>query len=463
MRVAEPRENASFVGEARRALLSLIRRAALTPEDLIGQAGDVHRQVVAGVDHGEAARADGPIDAVAPLQHESLHRRGHRRRHRSAGPFARLISRVKDQGAGGARAEYLAPSRRGSSARGRSTPTDARTLQGPRISDPLRCRLAKTPGRHPPGRRSPACQGLLDGSRREGMASWPSKRPAGSRESGAMRTRGIGVGGRAHAGRRACSLLGVFAFLSLASCSRSAPTAASENAAAAETPDAPLHGTSAGIEWIEIVTGGARPSDPLPMIVGAHGLGGRPADFLKVFDDFNARTRIVLVQGLMPYHDGFAWWVPGNGDGLDGEATAKGIAAAADQLALALAALVHERPTIGAPVLTGFSQGGALSFAVAVRHPEAIVAAYPMSGWLPPALRSPSATASARPPILAFHGTADGRVPIAESRETVAALVAAGYRAELRQFDGMDHAMSREERGELYRRIEANLRAAEPR
>jgi phospholipase/carboxylesterase len=236
-----------------------------------------------------------------------------------------------------------------------------------------------------------------------------------------------------------------------------APSAATAPAGQpAETRDAPLAGTSAGIAWIEIVTGGARPGDTLPLIIGLHGLGGKPQTFLEVLAKFPGRARIVTMEAPTPHGRGFAWFQIVNHD-IESEDAAKNIGEAADRLATAIIALTHERPTAGLPILTGFSQGGAMTFAVAARHPEAIAAAFPLSGWLPPALVPSGAAPPSRPPIFAFHGTADERVPFADGKGAVARLLAAGYRSELRELPGMSHTVGPEERAELYQRIAASI------
>jgi phospholipase/carboxylesterase len=227
----------------------------------------------------------------------------------------------------------------------------------------------------------------------------------------------------------------------------------------AETVDDPLRGTSAGIAWIEIVTGGARPGDTLPLIIGLHGLGGKPHTFIETLVAFPGRARIVAMRGPTPHGEGFAWFQIVDHE-LDGDAAAKAIGAAAEKLAPAIAAVAHERPTSGLPIVTGFSQGGAMSFAIAARHPETIAAAFPLSGWLPPGLAPAPAPPSGRPSVFAFHGSADERVPLGEGKGAVARLIAAGYHADLRELPGMAHTVGPVERTELYRRLEAAIAAA---
>ena len=56
-------------------------------------------------------------------------------------------------------------------------------------------------------------------------------------------------------------------------------------------------------------------------------------------------------------------------------------------------------------LVTGFSQGGFLAYAIASRHPDVVAKAFPVSGSCPgPLIPKNHAKAS---PIVAFHGTAD--------------------------------------------------------
>ena len=257
------------------------------------------------------------------------------------------------------------------------------------------------------------------------------------------------------------------ALLALASvlggCQRSPDAGAGPAATATSTrhDTSADHGTAAGLEWTELVTGGAGPNDRLPMIVGMHGLGDSPARFGELYGSFPGRARVVLLRGITPWHGGFAWWVPTRDDTITSAHTADGIANAADQVAAAITEIESQKPTMGKPIVTGFSQGGALSFAVAIRHPALVSSAYPMSGWLPASLRVSNAalTASGLPPILAFHGSDDDRVPLHESEETVAGLAALGFHAELRTLPGVAHSVSSPERNELYQHLEADITA----
>jgi phospholipase/carboxylesterase len=134
------------------------------------------------------------------------------------------------------------------------------------------------------------------------------------------------------------------------------------------------------------------------------------------------------------------------------------IAQAADRVAALATSLARTKPTKGKPVITGFSQGGFLSFAVALRHPDAVAAAYPISGAVPPNLLPTEHVAKgSHPPIVALHGDADRLVPIAPARTAIRRLQELGFDAELLEYPGVGHtvtsSMSREVASRIARTI----------
>jgi phospholipase/carboxylesterase len=213
---------------------------------------------------------------------------------------------------------------------------------------------------------------------------------------------------------------------------------------------------AAGVRYLEQVTGGADAREALPMIVGLHGLGGQPERFARVVAGLGVRARLILPYGLMQAGEGFAWFDLREGDAA---AHAHRLQQAADRLAAMIEVLVKTRPTRGKVIVTGFSQGGMLSFALAALHPEVIGAAFPLSGMLVPKLWPRGAPdAAARPEVHAFHGVADDRVPIADARMTIAALRTAGFTADLREYPGVPHTITPEMRADVRTALEAAAR-----
>jgi phospholipase/carboxylesterase len=214
------------------------------------------------------------------------------------------------------------------------------------------------------------------------------------------------------------------------------------------------------VVWVDRVTpaGGESDAQPLPLVVAIHGLGDAPDRFCRLFDDFRARAHVACPRAFAKHgQSGWSWFPPGK----KGAEQAADIAAAADRLAAAVATHAASKPTTGKPIVVGFSQGGALSFALAVRHASAVRLAVPVGGWLPSDLRPGAGAAVA--PIVALHGEADQRVPIDPTREAIGALVAAGAGVELKTFPGVGHSIPPEVRSALFAAILEALDAPRPR
>jgi phospholipase/carboxylesterase len=221
--------------------------------------------------------------------------------------------------------------------------------------------------------------------------------------------------------------------------------------------------TEEELHYVERTTGGASADERLPMIVALHGLGDRPENFARNFDDFRARARLIVPRGLDPYHDGFSWF-PISPPRIDLDRVASGTERASRRLASSIASLARQKPTAGRPIVTGVSQGGMLSFALAVLHPEVQGEAYPVAGLLAP-LHWPSSWAPGKfaPKLRSFHGEVDPLVPLAVDRQSVDRLASLGIDATLRTYPGVDHTVTAEMWRDLLKALEEAVKRAETR
>lgn len=213
----------------------------------------------------------------------------------------------------------------------------------------------------------------------------------------------------------------------------------------------------APLEFVERVTGGASGDATLPLVIAVHGLGDRPERFVRLFERLPFPVRVVAPRGPAKHGRGYSWFpvrrLPP--DPNDAEMVA-GIRASAERLAALARWLAKHRPTRGKPVVTGFSQGGMLSFALAVHHPDAIAAALPVSGALPPALLPEGPVTR---PIHALHGTADRVVPFRHGEATARAIAAVTKEeSRLQRFPGVGHTVSPEMRAALYAALKRHTR-----
>ena len=213
------------------------------------------------------------------------------------------------------------------------------------------------------------------------------------------------------------------------------------------------------LDYIEVVTADAEADAPLPMIVAVHGLGDRPESFQLLFARLDVAARVILPRGPVGYgEDGYSWFPMRRGSG-DDDGFVRGVRQSAGRVASLVATLVAKRPTVGKPVVTGFSQGGIMSFALATLHPETVAAAVPVAGFLPQELwPEPTATVQPQaglPMVLALHGEKDGVIPLDRARWTVEVLKTRGYKAELRSYPNVSHTVSRDMRHDLLNALAA--------
>ncbi|MDD9943731.1 MAG: dienelactone hydrolase family protein [Myxococcales bacterium] len=197
--------------------------------------------------------------------------------------------------------------------------------------------------------------------------------------------------------------------------------------------------TVAGLEFLEVIPAGPGADARLPMVVFIHGLGDHPQ---AAWIEPDAPTaRYILPRAPQPHGKGFSWFP--YRVGTKHPALPSAIEGAIEQLAQLLKHLAHDKPTAGRAVLSGFSQGGILSFGLALRHPQLVGLAHPVSGWLPPSLWPAAPRPKVRnPPIVAAHGTADSIVPLAPTRQMVKTLAARGFDIRLKEFEGIGHGQS---------------------
>ncbi|MFO0589611.1 MAG: dienelactone hydrolase family protein [Polyangiaceae bacterium] len=210
------------------------------------------------------------------------------------------------------------------------------------------------------------------------------------------------------------------------------------------------------IDGVEVYTGGAKAGDKVPLVIAIHGLGDRPEAFRGLFEGFATPAHFWIPAGGLPWGEGYSWWpIVGK---IDENNIVPGLTAATDRLANAIQS--WDRSAVrGTPIVTGFSQGGMLSFALAARHPALIEEAIPISGLEPPSF-IPSAWPADGPRIFALHGEADQRVPFALAASGVEKLRAAGATVTWKTYPGVGHTISAEMRRDLFAELTAAIERA---
>jgi phospholipase/carboxylesterase len=224
-----------------------------------------------------------------------------------------------------------------------------------------------------------------------------------------------------------------------------------------KVPDASGWGVAGGVQYLEILRGGATQDQAVPMIVLIHSLAqkaelhwvdcaapGLQADTPCGFDvDPGIPVRIVMPQATTPYGSGFSWFpYDTNPDTRNDAAIAPGIQEAGERVARFIQVVRGQRPARGRVIVTGFSQGAMLTYQVTLKHPELVYFAAPASGYLPQDLWPSAAPGGQLPEIDAIHGTSDKVVDFDADSKLIQHLQGLGYTAEFTSFGGVAHEVS---------------------
>jgi len=194
------------------------------------------------------------------------------------------------------------------------------------------------------------------------------------------------------------------------------------------------------LSYVEVVTGGARPDDALPLVVVLHGRGGSAQRFSQRFGRWDTPARVVFLQGPSRSGDGFAWFERPVRSLDDATFDATLEARVADVFATVEVVRTH-RPTAPGPiVLAGYSQGASVALATGMRHPELARDVVIASSWLPARWVDEHESVGG-PRVSACHGVADRRLPVSQARSLYSGLARAGYAVELQELPGEGHRL----------------------
>lgn len=209
-----------------------------------------------------------------------------------------------------------------------------------------------------------------------------------------------------------------------------------------------------GLFYLEVVIGDAELDDPLPMLVMIHGRGSSAQIPGGPFLGLTHPVRVIVPQAPDRLGSGWQWLPVYVGQGLVDRLSAT-LFQTASRLAAMLRGLSEERPTIGRLIVSGFSQGGLLTLAMALHHDDLVGYAFPLASWLPPPLEPTyRRTDLVYPRIRSMHGTADPTIPLGPTRALFDRLAGLGFDVELVEFEGVEHTISEDENAVFHQWLE---------
>lgn len=208
-------------------------------------------------------------------------------------------------------------------------------------------------------------------------------------------------------------------------------------------------------------------ADPHFSILWLHGLGADGNDFAPIVPELvgagwpalrfvfpHAPIRPVTLNGGMPMR---AWYDIAGTD-IASKQDEDGIRQSIGEVEALIAREVERGTPPGRIFLAGFSQGGAIALATALRHADALAGLVALSTYLPLHDRTAVETSPANRaiPIFQAHGSADPVVAPTLGSMTRDWLEEAGYRVDWHTYP-MGHQVCAEEIAELRRWLEARF------
>lgn len=165
---------------------------------------------------------------------------------------------------------------------------------------------------------------------------------------------------------------------------------------------------------------------PSPLIVALHGYGSDAQDMASTWREAAAKIGAILIapQAIQPAGRGFSWGVVEQGEFLV-------------LRAIEIARKEHNVDPRRI-VVTGFSQGGGMTYMLAVRHPELFAGAIPVAGYYEHRVDPiPSQPGGRLPRFVIMCGEKDQ--PVEVNREAARRLEAIGVPVQLRVYPNLGH------------------------
>lgn len=136
---------------------------------------------------------------------------------------------------------------------------------------------------------------------------------------------------------------------------------------------------AAGFTYFEMVKKGNQANDKLPVLLAFHYSAGTPAETFGYFDSIDIPVRILVLQGNHNKRGGFSYF-PIDYYTRDSLAQALSARKTLDSIAAFLVE-INKKYNIK-PVVSGISQGGDISFLLAIHYPGLIRSSFPIAGFV---------------------------------------------------------------------------------
>jgi phospholipase/carboxylesterase len=202
----------------------------------------------------------------------------------------------------------------------------------------------------------------------------------------------------------------------------------------------PIKRMAAGFAYEEIVTGN-KTGKQLPLLIAFHYSSGTPEESFKDYNALGTPARIIVVKGNYIKRGGYSYF-PVDYYAKDSTAQINIARQTTDSIATFIAQISKLYKT--KPVVSGISQGGDISFLLAIYHPDLVKASFPFAAVMRPQILD---IVKAKPgntlPIFVYQGEVDKIIDVNNTRTQVSKL-SRYLKISLKTYPGLGHDISSE-------------------
>lgn len=222
----------------------------------------------------------------------------------------------------------------------------------------------------------------------------------------------------------------------------------SENTIKQKTQEHASNGyyTLSGYQYKIVAENESASQSELPILIVMHSAGSTPDVYRERVRDLGIPIRIIYLQAPHAYKDGYTFFrlEPDNYYELDNAGKHEVISQETERLSTFISLVTEKYQPSMKPLVMGASQGGDLSYMLAIKYPELISGAIPLLATLDKKVMDGTVKVKHRVPVKVFHGVDDSVVSIDDVRAQVAYLKSNKLDVELYEIKNCDHQITQE-------------------
>ncbi|WP_136668390.1 alpha/beta hydrolase [Flavobacterium sp. H122] len=213
-----------------------------------------------------------------------------------------------------------------------------------------------------------------------------------------------------------------------------------------------------GFRYKELIVNTASAHDSLPLIIGLHWMRSNPDEFFTFLKDIKKPARIILPEGRYPYKEGFSFYPVElqNYYKMDEDHKMNVLKTEGEKLADFIDFISKKYPSNKKPVIIGASQGGDLSYFIAVHHNTLIGLSCPLMATIDNRLINKAKT-KPKAAIAVFHGENDPIVNINDAKKHIKLLKTNSFKAKINTYKEVKHDISDEMKSDFSKLIDNYL------